>query len=76
MNSTHFMLVCPTSLTGIDSGRVRYRVECLTCGVICHEATTAPHIRVQEHMTNPTKLGYGRPMTNEERVLALKVVAP
>ena len=33
----------------IDTGRRRYRVECLECHKLLHEATTGPHCRCKEH---------------------------
>lgn len=62
--STHDMRMTPTDLRGIDSGRVRYRVECLTCRVVVHEATTGPIRAVEQHFVG--QLGYSRPMTEDE----------
>lgn len=60
----HDMRIIPTNHRGGDTGRVRYRVECLACKVVVHEATTAPVIRVQEHFNGDE--GYERPMTADE----------
>lgn len=32
--------VVPTHLSGVHTGRRRYEVDCLTCGVVVHPATT------------------------------------
>lgn len=42
--------VTPTGDTGIDSGRKRYRSECLTHAVVMHENTTGGWGRCQEHL--------------------------
>lgn len=56
----HDIRVIATDLFGVDSGRRRYRVECHTCQVVVHEATTGPVIRVKEHLEGVK--GYERPM--------------
>lgn len=50
----HEIEVTPTSLRGVDSGRVRYRVVCLTCQVLVHPATTGP-----DHMARAHREGRG-----------------
>jgi len=45
----HHLRVTATSELGIDTGRRRYRVECLTCGEIVHEATTGPRWNMARH---------------------------
>lgn len=42
--------VSPTNETGFHSGRTRYRVECMTCSKLLHEATTGPMCRIEEHL--------------------------
>ena len=44
--------VSPTQLRGVDTGRVRFRVECLTCGEIVHEATTGSTFNVKSHLSS------------------------
>lgn len=46
----HVFAVTPTRMIGVDSGRTRYRVECITCGCVIHEATTGPRCRVAGHL--------------------------
>lgn len=46
----HDFVVEATSQRAHDSGRVRYRVACRTCGTVEHEATTAPALRVVQHL--------------------------
>lgn len=59
---THNIRITPveTSL----SGKMRYRVECVACAVVVHEATTGPLVRLREHWEGMK--GYERPMTEEE----------
>lgn len=42
--------VTMTEHVGLDTGRHRFRVECLTCNTLIHKATTSASIRVGEHM--------------------------
>lgn len=42
-------VVTPTKDKGIHTGRTRFKVECLTCPVLIHEATTGPSVRVRDH---------------------------
>jgi hypothetical protein len=35
---------------GCDTGRPRYRVECLTCSKVLHENTTSASIRCEQHL--------------------------
>lgn len=49
MVEDHHLRVTATAELGIDSGRRRYRVECLTCGEIVHEATTGAYWNMQKH---------------------------
>ena len=46
----HQLRVTATSEVGCDSGRRRYRVECLTCNEVVHEATTGPRERLAFHL--------------------------
>lgn len=46
----HVFDVAATGEDSIDSGRPRYRVECVTCGQIIHEATNAPMLRIEQHL--------------------------
>ena len=45
----HHQRVTATDQHGCDSGRRRYRVECLTCGGVVHEATTGAHSNMRTH---------------------------
>lgn len=42
--------VTPTLEVGFHTGRRRYKVECVTCEVMLHEATTGPSERIEQHM--------------------------
>jgi hypothetical protein len=46
----HHLRVTATSALGCDSGRRRYRVECLTCDEVVHEATTGAHWNMRHHV--------------------------
>ena len=45
----HHQRVTATDQLGRHSGRRRYRVECLTCGAVVHEATTGAHANMRTH---------------------------
>ena len=62
---THHIVIKPVAVA--LSGRPRYRVECHTCKVVVHEATTGPLFPLQEHWNG--QRGYERPMTEEEMAL-------
>ena len=44
------MRVEGTGELGLSTGRDRYRVTCLTCDVVVHEATTSATIRCRQHL--------------------------
>lgn len=46
----HVFIVDETNETAIHSGRMRYRVECASCNVLVHEATTGPGEMVSMHI--------------------------
>jgi hypothetical protein len=46
----HTFRVVATEHVGCDTGRRRYRVECLTCEIIVHEATTGPLYQARGHL--------------------------
>ena len=46
----HHLRVTATSKLGCDTGRRRYRVECLSCGEVVHEATTGAHWNIGFHI--------------------------
>lgn len=48
----HVFRVTATYELGCDTGRRRYRVECLSCSVVVHEATTGPIQNVDFHLRN------------------------
>ena len=46
----HVFRVTATKHLGCDSGRRRYRVECVTCNAVEHEATTGPQSMMRYHV--------------------------
>jgi hypothetical protein len=46
----HLLRVTATAQVGWNTGRRRYRVECLTCGEVVHVATTGPHWNMRDHV--------------------------
>lgn len=46
----HIFASTPTGDVGIDSGRPRFKVECLTCNECLHENTTGPSLRIESHI--------------------------
>lgn len=46
----HTFRIRATSELGCDTGRRRYRVECVTCSVLVHEATTGPQCMAEYHV--------------------------
>lgn len=46
----HHMRVTATSELGCDTGRRRYRVECLSCREVVHVATTGAHWNMEYHL--------------------------
>lgn len=46
----HLFKITATNEVGCDSGRRRYRVECQTCRVLVHEATTGPQHMMRYHV--------------------------
>lgn len=46
----HKFLVSATGDDGVHTSRNRYRVECLTCGLMLHPNTTGPSSRVKSHL--------------------------
>jgi len=46
----HQLKVTPTSLIGCDTGRRRYKVECLSCEETIHKATTGPRSLCRYHV--------------------------
>lgn len=64
----HTFRVVATEHVGCDTGRRRYRVECLTCEIVVHGATTGPlyqaryHLRdVAEGYVDPLRVSLGEP---------------
>ena len=51
----HVMHVTATRHDGFHTGRRRYSVECLTCKLVVHPATTGPQHRIDQHLRNPTE---------------------
>ena len=56
----HHIEMIPTNLTGLNTGRPRYKVVCHTCNTIVHKATTGPLSIVRNHIENPGT-GYEQP---------------
>lgn len=50
------MRVTATTKTGCDTGRTRFRVECLTCGEVIHPATTGSSSRCRQHLKDKHNL--------------------
>ena len=46
----HHLRVTATRHLGVDTGRRRYRVECLTCNEVVHVATTGAHWNMKFHV--------------------------
>jgi hypothetical protein len=42
--------ITPTAERGFDTGRTRYRCECLTCEEVLHEATSGASYRFRDHL--------------------------
>ncbi len=51
--------VSPTKYEGCDTGRMRFRVECLTCGCVMHDRTTCPAGYIESHLKDGST-GYSR----------------
>lgn len=50
LEAAHHLRVTATRELGCDTGRRRYRVECLTCNEVVHEATTGAHWNMGFHI--------------------------
>jgi ribosomal protein S27E len=59
------VVISDTGEVGCDTGRPRYRVACLTCGIVIHEATTGPMQRLEQHLRDDDPLG-ARPLREGE----------
>ena len=57
----HTFRIVATEHVGCDSGRHRYRVECLTCEIQVHEATTGPLQQTRHHLRDVAE-GYVDPL--------------
>ncbi|HSX22905.1 MAG TPA: hypothetical protein VLE97_09050 [Gaiellaceae bacterium] len=60
----HHFRVTATARLGVDTGRRRYRVECLSCSEIVHEATTGAHANIRYHLRDAAERaasGEGKP---------------
>jgi hypothetical protein len=49
----HTFHVTATRETGFHTGRRRYTVECVSCKVLVHPATTGPKHNIQYHLRHP-----------------------
>lgn len=52
----HKFRVSPTGLDGFNSGRRRYKSECLTCGMVLHGASTSAYSWIRIHLVPASKL--------------------
>lgn len=50
----HVIAITATNQVGCDTGRRRYRVECRSCGLLLHEATTSVSAQVAYHLRCPS----------------------
>lgn len=50
----HVIAITATSQVGCDTGRRRYRVECRSCHLLVHEATTSASAQVAYHLRYPS----------------------
>jgi hypothetical protein len=57
----HTFRVVATKHVGCDTGRRRYRLECFTCEIVVHEATTGPLSMVRSHLCD-VREGYVDPL--------------
>lgn len=57
----HHLRVMTTGELGCDTGRRRYRVECLTCGEVVHEATTGAHANMKSHVRDAAERAAAEP---------------
>jgi len=55
----HTFEILPTKEAGFHSGRRRYLVECATCGVTVHEATTGPAENMVMHLERVSEGRHG-----------------
>lgn len=57
----HVFRLVATERVGCHSGRRRYRVECLTCGVVVHPGSTGPGHMARRHLRDLEE-GYDDPL--------------
>jgi hypothetical protein len=55
----HLFAIQATHQVGCDTGRRRYRVECRSCHLLVHEASTSARAQVEYHLRHP---GDGEPL--------------
>lgn len=51
----HTLHVTATRHDGVHTGRRRYSVECLSCRILVHPATTGPQQNIDYHLRHPTE---------------------
>lgn len=56
----HVFVITGTHQVGCDTGRRRYRVECRSCRLLVHEASTSARAQVEYHLRHPSD---GQPLT-------------
>jgi len=49
----HVFAITATHQVGCDTGRRRYRVECRSCRLLVHEASTSAGAQVRYHLRHP-----------------------
>jgi hypothetical protein len=69
----HTFRVVATEHVGCDTGRRRYRLECLTCEIVVHEATTGPLWMARSHLRDVGE-GYVDPLQQPLGVRVPRVV--
>ena len=55
----HHLRVTATRELGVDTGRRCYRVECLTCAKVVHEAMTGAHWNMEYHVRDAARRSAG-----------------
>jgi hypothetical protein len=56
----HVFVITATNQVGCDTGRRRYRVECRSCHLLVHAASTSARAQVKYHLRQPSD---GEPLT-------------
>ena len=59
-------IVAPTNDAGRDTGRRRYKVDCVDCDYILHPSTTGPSSHVAGHMREKHGMEWGAKIGYEQ----------